>query len=324
MWKNSTINKHTGFNISSPKVIPPIRNGFHKIVDKSVGGDAPKDFIKVYIFGEGRKSKPTKWPAFIAKIGHKWYPNESVTEHLLTRIGESLGLNMAKSCLMRTSGQIRFLSRYFLNEKKESLVHGAEIFAGYLEDDKFLEEVENADMVQDIITFQFIHDATRAIFKKSYKGIIHDFIKMLAFDAIVGNNDRHHYNWGVIDNIFGKHVPHFSPIYDSARGLFWNYSEKQIDDHLYNATKLKKYIDGSKPMTGWDNCEELNHFELINKIACSSAEYKNTLNFISTNALTSIKILLENEFCELMSANRRIVIYDCLKLRIDEYHKSLG
>lgn len=52
---------------------------------------------------------------------------------------------------------------------------------------------------------------------------------MLVFDAIVGNNDRHFYNWGVIVDLKGMKPPRFSPVYDTARGLFWNQSEEWIE-----------------------------------------------------------------------------------------------
>jgi len=78
------------------------------------------------------KSKKRKyWSYYIAKVGQKWYPIESINEHLLNRIGEVLDLNMAKSYLRLADNQIRFLSKYF-TKKDEELVHGANIFSAYL------------------------------------------------------------------------------------------------------------------------------------------------------------------------------------------------
>ena len=75
-----------------------------------MAGDAPKDFLRIYQYGQGRRSRPSRWPAWIAKVGHKYYPNESVTEHLLTRIGQFLGLKVADSQLMWFGGQLRFFA----------------------------------------------------------------------------------------------------------------------------------------------------------------------------------------------------------------------
>ena len=176
--------------IRSQKLIPPIREGKYFVLNETVGGDAPKDFIKLYRYGESRRYPRRKWSAFIAKVGHKWYPNESVTEHLLTRIGESFGLSIAESCLMRIDGQIRFLSKYFLNEK-EHLIHGAQIFSSYLDDDEFVATVERENQSHELFTFQFVEEAIQGRYPKVADNLLVDFVKMLAYDAIVGNNDRH-------------------------------------------------------------------------------------------------------------------------------------
>ena len=51
--------------------IRPLRRGYYKVLPIPVGGDAPKDFIQVYTYGEGRRISPKTWPKFIAKVGHK-------------------------------------------------------------------------------------------------------------------------------------------------------------------------------------------------------------------------------------------------------------
>jgi hypothetical protein len=63
------------------------------VVDISIAGDAPKDFIKVYEYEKVRKTSPHLWTPYIAKVGHKWYPIESITEYLMNRTGEVLGMN---------------------------------------------------------------------------------------------------------------------------------------------------------------------------------------------------------------------------------------
>lgn len=111
--KPAKIENYSGYYFNWHGKIFPLRKGYYIVIeDKSVGGDAPKDFIKVYEYGTGLRSRPHTWTAYIAKVGHKWYPMESITEYLLNRIGEVLGLEMAFSRLMVAGEQIRFLSRY--------------------------------------------------------------------------------------------------------------------------------------------------------------------------------------------------------------------
>ncbi|HAO09289.1 MAG TPA: hypothetical protein DCQ50_20450 [Chryseobacterium sp.] len=68
---------------------------------------------------------------------------ESVTEYLLNRIGEVYGFNMAKSGLAWLGGQLRFLSRYFLDKPNELLMdQGADLYSGYLNERDFVDGIE--------------------------------------------------------------------------------------------------------------------------------------------------------------------------------------
>ena len=317
---------HSGFEVKTQKIIPPLKPAHHLVLEKSVAGDAPKDFIKVYEYGEGRKRSPENWPAYIAKVGHKWYPVESITEHLLTRVGQCFGLNMAESRLMRIDGQIRFLSRYFLRQD-ESLVHGAQVFAGYLEDDNFVNEVEKQNQAREVFTFQFVLEAVNNRFPKTKHEILSEYVRMLAFDAIVGNNDRHFYNWGVIVHAKGKTSPKFAPIYDSARALFWNDSENKLKSFTsgnQRYDKLKGYANRSKPKTGWDDLKSVNHFKLVNLIATEFPQFRPTLKQLyRLEELERVRYILDSEFGRLLSVTRRNLIFECLALRLSKYGSAV-
>lgn len=320
--RENVINR-SGFEINSQSALPLLRKGYYYVVDQAIAGDAPKNFIRAYTYGMGKRSNPRKWPAYIAKVGHKWYPNESITEHLLTRIGQLLGLQMAESSLVSAHGQVRFLSRYFLG-RNQNLVHGAQIFAGYLEDEAFVEEVEQAGETRDLFTFQFVAEAIRGQFPDQASSILKEYTRMLAFDAIVGNNDRHHYNWGVVVHKRCEHDPYFSPIYDSARALFWNDSElklqaiKQTPDPNRLPTFLKRYIENSRPKTGWDGEKNLNHFALIQKIHRAYPALRPALEALCRPQLLQwVQETLDDEFCLLMSPLRREMILTCLKQRLE-------
>lgn len=286
-------------------------------------GDAPKNFVRVYAYGKVRRDTPRKWPAYIAKVGHKWYPNESITEHLLTRIGQLLDLKMARSSLRSAHGQIRFLSRYFLSPK-QNLVHGTEIFAGYLEDEAFVKEVERAGADRDLFTFQFVHKAIRSEFPDQESSILEAYTRMLVFDAIVGNNDRHHYNWGVVVHPHPEHTPYFSPIYDSARGLFWNDPEEKLQgieqdpDPNRLPAFLDRYIKNSRPKTGWEGKNNLNHVSLIGNIYKDYPVLRPALvNLCDPRLVQKMQEVLDSEFNLLMSALRRRMILRCLQRRLE-------
>ncbi len=306
------------------KILKPImtikKRNFIVVNDFSVGGDAPKNFIKIYRYGRVKRKNRKGWIKYIAKTGHKWYPNESITEHLLNSIGKTLGLLMANSELAMISGQLRFLSEYFLDSKEQELVHGVDIFAGYLSDKDFVEEIEERQMARTFFTFQFAVEAIKHSFPIEYEYLTSSFVKLLVFDGIIGNNDRHFYNWGVVKSINSAQKPYFSPIFDTARGLFWNDSESKITAIMSEQNRLqaylRKYIKKSLPKIGWEGEKNLNHFQLIQKIKNLDPKYAVIINKLVEEEQEAIVLkMINSDFSMLLSPHRKNIIIACVKLR---------
>ncbi len=318
----------SGLEVCHPSGLPSLRAGNFRVVDAAVAGDAPKDFVRIYRYGEGRRSQPRSWPAWIAKVGHKYYPNESITEHLLTHVGKALEINMAESQLMWFAGQLRFLSRYFLRTQIQSLVHGAEIFAGFLADREFVEEVEKRDEARNLFTFQFVEQALKDRFPDHWPELRVEFTRLLAFDAIVGNNDRHFYNWGVIVDVTGRKAPVFSPVFDTARALYWNTTDARLEEISRNSSRrqahLAKYVERCFPKTGWDGVPAPNHFTLIRSIAHGNPDLRSVLQSLPVqDLLPKISALLDGEFKGLISPLRGNFILECLDRRAILFREAI-
>ncbi|MBL0913654.1 MAG: HipA domain-containing protein [Bacteroidia bacterium] len=305
------------------KSIPALKRTHYFRIDIPVAGDAPKDIIGIYEYGYPvRKNNRNSWPLYIAKVGQKWYPMESVTEHLMNRIGEVIGVNMATSKLLIINGQLRFLSRYFL-KKGESLVHGAEIYAGFIEDSDMerVHGIEKEGLSRNFFTFQFTTEAILSMFPEEGQQLLEEFVKLLVFDAITGNNDRHFYNWGVIAPVSSKATVRFSPVYDTARGLFWNETEEQLAGYLKNKSlldaRLYKYAVQSRPKTGWDGLENINHFDLIHKISQSNPRYSIICKELIKDQGSNIHRLIDKEFALLLSPCRKTLIKKLLTIRLN-------
>jgi hypothetical protein len=291
----------------------------------SIGGDAPKDFIRMYQYGKARRRNRRKWTAYIAKAGHKWYPTESITEHLLNRIGQTLGFRMADSSLRIAGGQLRFLSTYFLSPGAQELVHGADIYAGYLADKEFVDIVETQRLAREFFTFQFAEKAILDMFPANAETLLFAFVQVLFFDAIIGNNDRHFYNWGVIRTIRGTKLPVFAPVYDTARGLFWNEREEQVQRRVKEGaqqpsslrTFLERYTTKSLPKTGWeDDPGTLNHFQLAEHLCRHNTTYLTFLiGILHEEQEKRILQMIDMEFSRLLSIERIFLVKECLKYR---------
>ena len=333
MIPNHTILKRSGFEVTQHRNCPSLKKGYWDPQELTMTGDAPKDFLRVYEYRKGcRRSNPTSWPKFIAKVGHKYYPNESVTEHLITRIGQSFGLDIADSRLVHVQGQIRFLSRYFLSGT-EYLVHGADIFASYLEDpDKeFIQSIEDENQSPEFFDYEFVAESVKAMFPGHSEAILKKFHRMIAFDALVGNNDRHFFNWAVICNQIGTAPPRFSPIFDTARGLFWNNTEETMYNKLENKANknhnpLHRYCKNSFSKIGSPGGGKANHFALLESILLhdpSTEEDLNILDGIEAEPVDLIRVLFKGEFSKLLSQLRKDWICRLIEYRTQQFRLVL-
>ena len=195
-------------------LIPLLRNYQLKSVGfLSIAGDAPKDFIMDREYRPGHRNRRQRRERYIAKLGSKFYPNESITEQLITRLGQTFQINIADSKLRIVAGQVRFMSKYFLDRQNEQLTHGAEIFEVSLGKENYA-QLANKKVESDYFTFQITRETIQEAFPGFEEDLISGFVEMLAFDALIGHNDRHPYNWGVIVPIHKRGVPRFAPIFD--------------------------------------------------------------------------------------------------------------
>lgn len=315
--------------LSNVSLIPFLEEDRYIVKPINLDGDAPKQFIKAYFFKPNstvRRSSPNSWHSYIAKTAEKWYPHESVIEYMINRIGQVLGLNMNGIKIVQANKQIRFLSKFFLN-RDERLIHGSEICGEHLGDLSMAEEIAvNKKTSRELFTFEFIRDAIRSVFPENFEEITVELVKMIAFDAIIGNNDRHFYNWGVIGTTRKiNKLPTFAPLYDSARGLFWNYSDKNLRK-LYElgGNKVAKYIELACPRISIENNAKANHFELIDFIARINDEYNQIIKSLSKqeNEHQVLK-MLEKEFFPMFIPERTSLISQVLTSRFEIIRRIL-
>ncbi len=299
----------------------------YTIVPVEIMGEAPKDVIRLYEYGKGiKKISPKTWPVYIAKLGIKYYPNESITENFISEAGNILGFKMAQTKLCIISGQIRLLSRYFLN-KNERLEHGADIYMSYLEDPEFVHEINQQKKTRDFFTVTFTKNALKHTFPENHQEIFKQFMRMLFFDALMGNNDRHLYNWAIIrNNIHQETLPIFSPIYDSARGLFWNSTEQKIRKILSSGNlkqSIIKYAETSHPKIGLEKNNKNNHFDLISAYKSHYLTDSFLISIFEENKLGKIFDLLQGKYKFLFTENRKVIIEELLKYRFSRIKEIL-
>ena len=165
------------------------------------------------------------------------------------------------------------MSRYFLRLGEEQLVHGFELVANWLQSDP--DEMERAfgrrdrgerDLYTVDVLLEVLSDLAR---HGEERQLIDGFGRMMAFDALLGVNDRHPLNWGVVRNSISDAPMAFAPLFDSSRALFWSHSDpalEALDGKGLRAATIRRYADRSQPLIGFQRrkrTDSQNHFDVI-------------------------------------------------------------
>jgi len=329
--KEKSIQYSGAINIHS---IPHLKNRNYFIIDIPLDGDAPKQYFQAYFYYKNCKKvkKFNSWDGYYAKFGGKSYPHESIMEFGINKIGEALGLNMNETMLVTANDQIRFLSKDFIIRGKKKLIHGVEILHEYFEDKDFIDEInKDRKSRRELLTFDVVEDALDHVHPIQCIELLVELVKLITFDAIVGNNDRHFYNWGIIGDIknqYNRRVK-FSPIYDTARGLLWNKVETQIKmmcKQYRNGSKsqINAFLTKSKPRFSFQGNPKANHFDLIEYLAKRKPEYKSAIaDLVSKERENSVHLKLRDTIFRYLSEERCFLITEILKLRFDKLRKLI-
>lgn len=241
-------------------------------------------YFKTSMLKEGKNYKPEFWSEIIA-----------------SEVGRSLGFNVLEYNIAKHGSDVGCLSQS-MNSDEESLTEGIGLLTGY--DNTYN---PNDKTSYSAYTFDFIRKALEYFQWGEY---IDDIIKIVIFDSIIGNSDRHQENWGFITTLNPiaregnktlvnklasllrikkndvkeievtiKLIPmqgRFAPIYDSGCCLAREKSDEDVTKLLRDSLMFDSYINRGKSEIRWgERGEKLNHFALIKEIRKA---YKETVD----------------------------------------------
>lgn len=210
------------------------------------------------------------------------YSMETWSEIIAYKVGTLLGFNVLRYDFALYKGRAGCISKNMVEDANMSLVEGESILMSY---DPTYNPSDKASYSK--YTFSFVEEALGKADLGAYVG---DFIKILVFDAIIGNSDRHQSNWGFIQKItakeertkyrrgpFGRKAAitrkfhaewSMSPIYDSGCCLGREFSEEQVMERLSSPSKFTAFISKGVAELRADSApaKKQNHFDLLRYI----------------------------------------------------------
>lgn len=179
----------------------------------------------------------------------------------------------------------------------------------------------------DAVSYLNIHENQRSQFytisniKKKLDTLnvllFRDFIKIMIFDALVGEQDRHEENWGIERTEQGYKM---SPLYDNGCNLLREFRDESFAEKFYSGKKsFDAYIRRSKTILYKENHSvQYKHFELIeylNQIYHEDVQKELSNLILLTDK--NIEIVVNKIPDELLTSRHREYIINYLKKRRD-------
>jgi len=251
---------------------------------------------------------------YIAKRPSRAGRAEAITECLLNCIGERLGVQMARHKLGICDGELWFMSENFLRAD-EALVHGIE-FLGQFHTQGFAAKLRRRSAEERAFySIRSVFEGFDTVYAQDAEKFTNSFAKMLFLDAVVGCQDRHPKNWGIIRSVKETRKDRFAPVFDTARALFWNFPNAETLKAT-SPEQLRAYVRQSSPPIGDFAGNRVNHFVLVSQLLAQRPDLRQTLvNMISSSKERSVRALIESEFSVHIPKARRQRILECLVLR---------
>lgn len=163
-------------------------------------------------------------------------PFEPAIEALMLRLAEEVGVTAAEGsvCVWLDGSEMKrgLIVRLFLNRKREQLALGRELLKQH--DTRYVAEAKWEH------TLARVRAALLRVGSDD-TSLTLAFAKMLAFDAWIGNGDRHQENWGVIEPT-GAGPTRLAPMFDPASCLGTELQEH--NRHLDGTACTTEEIEG--------------------------------------------------------------------------------
>ena len=170
---------------------------------------------------------PSDEKLYFFKESIEKYPSEFWSEIIASKVGSLLGFKILDYNIGVHEETAGCICESMINQKSEELEHGISLIKKAVKGFKVSK--------RPIILFS---DVEKSFLP--YGNFINEFIDMLVFDSIIGNQDRHSENWAIIRSL---DVENFKS--NKSRFLKWAYTKYKESGVLLKKVPLKNYIMSS-------------------------------------------------------------------------------
>lgn len=158
---------------------------------------------------------------------------------------------------------------------------------------------------------------------KRGSNLFEQFIQIMVFDALVGEQDRHEENWGLTEE---KQKYTMSPLYDNGCNLLREFRNDDYANDYYTGKKdFASYIRRSRTLIyKEDHKTRYRHFELIEHLLESYPEYtKKYLKDLTNLTDELVDEIVDSVPDELLSTQHKNFIKEYIKVRREILLKHL-
>ncbi|MED1784254.1 HipA domain-containing protein [Brevibacillus fortis] len=271
------------------------------------------------------------WIAVDEMSGEMW------SEKIASEIGNIMGFDVHQVEIGSINVDDEIIKYYGLNPDKikSGIIYGAFCHSFLHEGVESL--IEGADMIMEIdYTYDrsdlkgqlevYSYDLLTRLFNKY--NYLDELYKMIVFDTLIGNTDRHQDNFGIIRNEF-THGIRFAPLYDNSSSLGRELKEERIRLMLRDPSMFNSYLFGKKSgsLIKWGNrnhYEKLNIFDLFRRITEETPDIKKYINNLSELTDEIIEKIITGIPSVVMSDLKKEFVLKLIKTRRDYMLKEFG
>ncbi len=168
------------------------------------------------------------------------FPRENTGEHWSEKIAAEIAtqpkVSHGRVQLAEFEGKRGSVTESFARNERE-LRHGNELLAkmisGYDREQRFGQSQHTLDNIRHALERVFVRSTAAERANRTFAGY-------LVLDAVIGNTDRHHENWGIlIRRVRRNYLGRLSPSFDHASSLGRELSD---DRRQHNLEELRKLV----------------------------------------------------------------------------------